>query len=105
MGNFAGNIPGFISPPLTGWILDQGGCPRATAKVCNGTSDEGYEVGYDGLGNTTAAPMISEACERAWDTVFIIAVAVSALGILTYAITGHMHPVYRQAGKSKTSVQ
>eukprot|EP00037_Helgoeca_nana_P032811 m.415463 g.415463 ORF g.415463 m.415463 type:complete len:492 (-) comp29639_c0_seq1:350-1825(-) len=97
MGNLIGNIPGFVSPPLTGWILDQGGCPKATAKVCNGTAT---------VGNSTAGPvLISDECERAWGAVFLIAVGVSVLGVISYSVLGGMHPVYRQSRSKNSAVQ
>lgn len=83
MGNMFGNIAGIVAPALTGVLLDQGHCPKASA-------------------NTTAAPEeVLPSCQAAWDKVFLIAVAVSVAGTLAYIVVGGWHPVYRGASKRR----
>ena len=78
-----GNIAGIVAPALTGVLLDQGHCPKASA-------------------NTTAAPEeVLPSCQAAWDKVFLIAVAVSVAGTLAYIVVGGWHPVYRGASKRR----
>jgi len=95
MGNFVGNVPGFVSPPLTGWLLDQGNCPKSTAKSCAGNGSHTL-VGDAGWSNSSSPTVFTDECARAWNTVFLISVAVSAAGVLAYTVLGAKHPVYRR---------
>lgn len=76
MGNTFGNAAGIIAPAVTGYLLDQGHCPKAGA-------------------NTSDSLEVSSKCQSAWDYVFLVAVAVSCTGMLVYAVVGGWHPFYR----------
>lgn len=96
MNNLVTNIPGFLVPPLVGWVLDQGNCPKEKATACNVTVPQ----------NTSAHVDISNDCLKAWNTIFIATVVGSFLGCLSYALLGARHPVYNvKTSKGAKSIQ
>ncbi len=68
LGNMFGTIPGILSPILTGYILDQGGCP---------TEDD--------------PKPLTASCEMSWRIVFFLSVGVYLFGALFYVLFAKAH--------------